>query len=183
MNDRPSGYRSPARILHWAIAAAVLPTIPAGLIMMREGLGRGLQDVLFIFHKNVGVLLIPLILIRVIYRLRHPPPPLPASIPRWQARIAEVTHVALYLLLIVMPVSGFVRVRAGDFPIEMLDRLGAGPWLAKSDALAAASALHLGGAVLLMGLVGAAYRCSAAPRADFARDGVWARIWPLRAPK
>ena len=42
-------------------------------------------------------------------------------------------------LLIVMPFSGFIRVRAGGFPIELLDRLGAGPWLAKSEVLAGAA--------------------------------------------
>lgn len=182
MADRVAGYETPARWLHWGVAVAVLLMIPAGLVMTSEGLPRSVQDTLFVFHKNLGVLLIPVILARVIYRLRHPPPPLPASVPVWQQRIAGLTHVALYLLLIIMPVSGFLRVRAGGFPIELLDRLGAGPWVAKSEPLAnAAQALH-GLAGFLLILLVALHVGAALHHALFLRDGVWSRIWPPRAP-
>ncbi|MDP5308198.1 cytochrome b [Paracoccus spongiarum] len=183
MPDDPHGYRTPARMLHWGIAAAVLLMIPAGLVMTREGLDRGLQDTLFLFHKNTGVLLLPFILARLAYRLRHPPPPLPASVPGWQRRIAGLSHGLLYVLLIVMPLSGFVRVRAGGFPIELLDALGAGPWLAKSETLAgAAQSLHAAAGFALIALL-ALHLGAAAQHALILRDGVWSRIWPPRAPR
>jgi len=173
MTAHPQGYRLPARWLHWIIAAVVLLMIPAGLIMTREGLPRPLQDTLFIFHKNTGVLLFPVILLRLAYRLTHRPPALPPSVPDWQRVIARTTHVMLYALLVVMPVAGFIRVRAGGFPIELLDRLGIGPWIGKSEPLANfAQALHWTGAMLLIGLlvlhVGAAFY-----HAMVLRDGVW----------
>ena len=178
MTDHPPGYRPPARWLHWITAAAVVLMIPAGLIMTQEGLARPVQDALFLFHKNTGVLLFPLILARLAYRLRHPPPPLPPSLPAWQRRAAALSHGALYALLIAMPVTGFVRVRAGGFPIELLDRLGAGPWLAKSEALAGvAKGLHALGAFALIGLL-AVHVGAALHHALIRRDGAWARIWP-----
>lgn len=172
------GYRTPARAMHWIVAAAVLLMIPAGLVMTREGISRPLQDALFLFHKNTGVLLFFLILARLAYRLMHPPPRLPASMPGWQRRAAGASHAALYALLIAMPVSGFVRVRAGGFPIELLDRLGAGPWLAKSEPLADfAKDFHALAAFTLIGVlfihVGAALH-----HAMIRRDGVWQRMWP-----
>ena len=60
---KPPGYRPPARALHWLVALAVLSMIPAGLVMTREGIPRPLQDALFLFHKNLGTLLIPVILV------------------------------------------------------------------------------------------------------------------------
>lgn len=176
--DPPQGYRPPARWLHWITALAVLLMIPAGLVMIREGIPRSLQDTLFLFHKNTGVLLVPVILARIIYRLTHRAPPLPASMPGWQRGAARLSHVLLYVLLVVMPVSGFVRVRAGGFPIELLDWLGAGPWLAKSERVAdTAQAIHATGALLLIAVltvhVGAAIH-----HALIRRDGVWARMWP-----
>lgn len=173
MIDRPPGYRLPARWLHWIVAAVVLLMIPAGLVMTREGLPRPIQDTLFLFHKNTGVLLFFVILVRLAYRLTHPAPPLPASVPPWQRAVARTTHVLLYVLLIVMPVAGFIRVRAGGFPIELLDRLGVGPWIAKSESLANfAQGVHWTGAMLLIGLlalhIGAAFY-----HALFLRDGVW----------
>lgn len=173
----PSGYRRPARWLHWIVAAVVLLMIPAGLVMTRDGLARPLQDSLFIFHKNTGVLLVPVILLRLAYRLAHPPPPLPASVPAWQRGVARATHVLLYVLLIVMPLSGFIRVRAGGFPIELLDRLGFGRWIAKSESLASvAQAVHWTGAFLLIGLV-ALHIGAALYHALILRDGVWSGMW------
>ncbi|MFC3568188.1 cytochrome b [Paracoccus simplex] len=178
MTESASGYRTPARLFHWIVALAVLLMIPAGLIMTREGLDRGLQDTLFIFHKNTGTLLIPVILARIVYRRLHPPPPLPDSVPGWQRRAAAVSHLTLYVLLVVMPLSGFVRVRAGGFPIELLDAMGAGRWLPKSEALAgAAQGLHFLAALLLIAVL-AVHVSAALQHALLRRDGVWQRIWP-----
>lgn len=181
MTGPQPGYRTPARLLHWGIAVAVLLMIPAGLIMTQEGLGRGVQDALFLFHKNMGVILVPFILARLAYRLAHPPQPLPQSIPLWQRRAAAFSHGMLYLLLIVMPLSGFTRVRAGGFPVELLDRLGAGPWLAKSETLAgAAKGLHAAAGTLLIALL-AVHVGAALHHAVIRQDDVWSRMWPPRA--
>lgn len=181
MANSQHGYRTPARLLHWGIAAAVLLMIPAGLVMTQKGLDRSIQDALFLFHKNIGVLLIPIILLRLVYRLRHTPPPLPKSLPAWQRRAAGLSHLGLYALLVIMPLSGFIRVRAGGFPIELLDGLGFGPWLAKSEVLAdAAKGLHATAGTLLIALL-ALHIGAALQHALIHRDGVWQRMWPPRA--
>ncbi|MFG6081856.1 cytochrome b/b6 domain-containing protein [Paracoccus litorisediminis] len=180
MPDRPQGYRVPARMFHWGIALAVLLMIPAGLTMTREGLSRPLQDTLFIFHKNLGVLLFPFILARLAYRLTHPPPPLPDSMPDWQKRIARLSHVLLYTLLILMPLSGFTRVRAGGFPIELLDWLGFGPWIGKSETLAKmAQGLHYAGAMCLIALL-TLHVAATLHHALIRKDSVWPGMWPPR---
>ncbi len=172
------GYRRPARWLHWIIAVLVLLMIPAGLIMVQKGLARPVQDALFLFHKNTGVILFGLLVIRVIYRRRHPAPDLPDSLPTWQRQAAHLSHLALYGLLIVMPVSGYVRVRAGGFPIESLDAIGIGTLLPKSDRLAdAASAVHQTAAFLLIAIV-ALHIAAAMQHAVLRRDGIWSRMWP-----
>lgn len=160
------------------MAVLVLLMIPAGLVMVRPGLTRAVQDGLFIFHKNMGVLLLLLVILRLIYRLRFPPQPLPPSVPRWQRFAAAASHGALYLLLIVMPLSGYVRVRAGGFPIEGLDATGIGTLLPKSTALAeAAQSVHLVCGYALIGLI-ALHIAAALQHALWYQDGIWARIWP-----
>ncbi|MCE6958014.1 cytochrome b [Cereibacter sphaeroides] len=170
-------YRPTARFLHWTVAAIVLCMIPAGLIMTTEGLPRPVQDTLFIFHKNAGVIVGLLMLVRLAYRGAHPPPPLPASVPDWQARIARLTHGLLYALLILMAVSGFVRVTAGGFPLEGWDALGL-PRLPKMEAVGkAASSLHWATAMVLIPLV-LLHAGAALHHALVRRDGVFARMWP-----
>ncbi|MCL3883235.1 cytochrome b [Marivita sp. GX14005] len=171
-------YRLPARLLHWGMALLVLATIPAGFVMIQDGIGRPLQNALFLFHKNVGVLLLLLVLIRAAYRLRHPPAPLPANIPGWQRMAASLSHVALYALLILMPIAGYIRVKAGGFPIESLDALGLPPLVPRSDPLAeTAKTLHYYGGIAIAALL-AVHIGAAAQHGLLRRDGVFSRMWP-----
>ena len=178
MPDSRSTYRPPARLLHWSMAVLILATIPIGLLMTQEGLARALQNSLYIFHKNVGVLLLILVLLRLVYRARRQPPPLPASVPDWQHRIAGLSHLALYALLVIMPVAGYIRVRAGGFPIEVLDAMGVPGFVPRSDALAeTAQTIHYFGGLALMALV-ALHIGAALHHAVIRKDGVFSRIWP-----
>jgi len=171
-------YRWPARLLHWGMALLVLAMIPVGLVMVQQGLNRPVQNALYLFHKNVGVLLFLLIGLRLLYRWRHRPPPLPATVPGWQRRVAALSHGALYLLLVVMPVAGYVRVRAGGFPIEMLDAMGIGSFVPRSKPLAElAQTIHYFGGLALIALI-AVHIAAALHHAVLKGDGVFARIWP-----
>jgi cytochrome b561 len=109
-------YSVSARVLHWFTAVLVLITIPAGIAMANIGAGP-LQNFLFDLHRSIGVLLIPVILLRLAYRLHDPPPPLPADIPAIQQFAASVVHVALYALLIVQPIVGWIGTSAFRAPI------------------------------------------------------------------
>ena len=184
MADRTEGYSTPARLFHWGTALLVLLMIPAGLIMVQDGLDRSLQNALFIFHKNFGVLVLLIVLARLVYRWRRPPPPLPDDmIPDWQHRISKVTHGLLYALLIAMPVAGYVRVRAGGFPIEALDALGAPALVPRSESLAEfASLLHWLGGLALAALI-ALHVGAALFHGIVKRDGVFSRMWPLKSPE
>lgn len=174
---RPA-YSGVARALHWIVAILVLGMIPAGFVMVQEGLSRPLQNGLFIFHKNTGVLLLVLMLLRVLYRLYRTPADLPDHVPKLQRLAAGANHLALYVLLLVMPVSGYVRVRAGGFPIEVLDAWGVPALVPRSEALAeAAKSVHFYGA-LLVSLVVAVHLGAALYHGVVRRDGVLGRIWP-----
>jgi cytochrome b561 len=111
-------YSVTARVLHWLTAVLVLTMIPVGIVMVNID-GGPLQDFLFNLHRSFGVLLMPVILLRVAYRLIHPPPPLPADIPAVQQFAAWFVHVALYVLLIVQPIVGWLGTSAFPAPIHV----------------------------------------------------------------
>lgn len=170
-------YSAPTRILHWFSAVLILATLPIGVLMLQDGLARPIQNLLFILHKNGGVLILVLVLMRLIWRFTTRAPALPPSVPLWQARAAKLVQTALYATLLVMAISGYVRVRAGGFPIEMLDALGLPPLVPRSDELAAtAKTVHANARFVLAGLLVA--HIGAAMRHVLARDGVFDRIWP-----
>lgn len=185
METPTTGYRTPARLFHWSVAILVLLMIPAGVLMIQEGIGRAMQNTLFIFHKNVGSLLIVLVFARIVYRWRNPPVLQPADMPAWQERIAHLTHIALYAMLIIMPIAGYVRVRAGGFPIELLDALGIPPLVPRSDELASfAKLVHYLGSFAIAGLV-AMHIGAASFHGLIKRDGIFTRMWPpvAKSPK
>jgi cytochrome b561 len=111
-------YSVTARVLHWVVAALVLFMVPVGIIIANEW-GGPVQQPLYDLHKSVGMLLLPLVLARLLYRLTHPPMPLPADIPALQQFAAHATHWALYGLLIVQPVVGLIATSAYPAPLPM----------------------------------------------------------------
>lgn len=178
MHQPETRYRWPARLLHWIMAVLVLGSLAAGFLMLQEGLDRATQNTLFVFHKNVGVVMLILILLRLAYRGRHRPAPLPAEVPTWQRIGAALSHGALYALLLIMPVTGYVRVKAGGFPIEMLDALGVPALVPRSDALAeVARTIHHYGGWILAALIGL-HIAAALYHGVVRRDGVFSRMWP-----
>ncbi|WP_439124877.1 cytochrome b [Marivita sp.] len=171
-------YKRPARLIHWTMAILILAMIPVGVLMTQPDLNRSFQNSLYIFHKNVGVLLLLLILVRIVYRLTHKPAPLPADLPDWQHRIAGLSHLAIYALLFIMPVAGYIRVKAGGFPIESLDALGLPSLVMRSDALAEfAKMVHYFGSFAIAGLI-AMHIAAALHHGIIRKDGVFSRMWP-----
>lgn len=146
--------------------------------MVQPGLDRGLQNALFLYHKNAGVVLVVLALARVWWRVRHPAPPLPRTLAPAQALAARVSHVLLYVLMIVVPVAGYIRVRAGGFPIEMLDALGAPTLVPRSEALAeVAKTVHYGAGLAFAAVI-ALHIGAALHHGLIRKDGILTRMWP-----
>ena len=167
-----------ARALHWLTALFVLSTIPAGVVMIEEGLPRALQNGLFIFHKNVGVVILLLVVARLIVRAVNPPPPLPAFVPAGQAKVAHAVHMLIYLFLIVMALSGYIRVVSGGFPLELWDAIGVPRLAPRSDAVAGiASQVHGIARFALVSLI-LIHIGAAIYHGMVRRDGIVRRMWP-----
>lgn len=167
-----------ARLLHWGMAVLILLTLPAGLLMVQQGINREVQNALFLYHKNVGVLLWVLVLVRLVWRLRNPAPPFPPEMPASQVRIAELTHGLLYLLMIAVPMAGYIRVRAGGFPVESLDALGLPTLVPRSDALAAlAKSVHYFSGLAIAALL-TLHIAAALYHRILRRDRIFERMWP-----
>ncbi len=170
-------YAMPVRLLHWVAAVMIIATIPIGNTMLREGLARSTQDLLFIVHKNGGVIIFLLVVLRILWRVMTPAPPMPAHMPGWQVTAAKAAHWALYGMLLVMTISGYVRVRAGGFPVEMLDALGLPSFIPRSDSLAeTAQSIHTTGRFVLVALI--LLHVGATVQHAIKRDGIFGRIWP-----
>jgi cytochrome b561 len=176
-SNEPSGYGTVARLFHWVIAVLVAVQIPAGIAMTSEPLAAA-ADPLFILHKGSGAVLLALVVARVLWRLSHRPPRFPDFMPALEQRIASATHVTIYVLLVVMTVSGYVRTVGEEFPIELLDALGVPPLIPPMPRTARAMlVVHQFAVIALVGLV--AVHISAVLRHQLIeRNPVLSRMWP-----
>ncbi len=106
MQDVP--YDAVARACHWLTVALLLTIMPLGLVMGDLPRGR-LQDFCFITHESLGLSVLALTALRLFWRIAHRPPPSPALGPL-ERRASTGVHALLYLLLLVMPATGYLFV-------------------------------------------------------------------------
>lgn len=109
-----SSYTRTAIGLHWLIALALAGTFALGIYMHELPLSPQKLK-LYSWHKWAGVSIFLLVTLRLMWRLGHLPPALPAAMPRWQVRVAEGTHHLLYLLMFAVPLSGWLMSSAKGF--------------------------------------------------------------------
>jgi cytochrome b561 len=100
-------YGAVAVVLHWLIAAAILYNVWLGATMDCDEQFDACQQ-----HKSVGITILALSVLRLIWRMVNPPPPLPPHMPAWERLAARATHWAFYLLMIGVPLSGWALVSA-----------------------------------------------------------------------
>lgn len=105
-----------ALTLHWLIAVAILGMIGVGLYM------TSLPDTpdkfrLYQLHKSMGLTVLGLSVLRLVWRLINPVPPLPETLRAWERLAARLTHIGLYGLMIGIPLSGWAMVSASPWGI------------------------------------------------------------------
>jgi cytochrome b561 len=112
-------YSAPAIALHWLIAALIVAGFVLGLSMVDLPLSpKKLKW--FSWHKWIGVTVFLLTALRLLWRLSHPPPVLPAGMPSWQRRAATASHALLYILTIAIPLSGWIYSSASGVKVVYL---------------------------------------------------------------
>jgi cytochrome b561 len=111
MNDR---YTYTAIRLHWLIALLIFVVFPLGVYMHELPLSPEKLR-LYSYHKWIGVTIFLLALIRVYWRATHRPPAMPDTMKDWEKFAAHAAHYALYVLIFIIPLSGWLMSSAKGF--------------------------------------------------------------------
>ncbi len=177
LSDR---YTRTAIVLHWLIAAIVIGQFVWGWWMQEiPKQPPGLRADAFNFHKSIGLTIFLLMVVRLGWRLGHPPPPLP-PMPTWQAWLARSNHRLLYAALLVMPLAGYLGSAWSGYPVKYFG-LVLPAWASKQPALKdLCSAVHLVTSWVLLAAV-ALHVAAAAKHALVDRDNLLARMGLARA--
>ena len=137
-------YTRTAMLLHWLVALLIIANVALALTVdwFPDALVRPVIDT----HKSIGITVLGLALLRVLWRLSHRPPPLPRSVPHRERVAAHAAHLALYGLILGLPLSGWIHdsafAQAAAHPLYLF---GLVPWprIAPIMALAPAAKAHV----------------------------------------
>ena len=173
----PKHYPTPSVLVHWLTAALILAALPLGLYMSELPLSP-YKLKLISYHKWIGITALLLFLPRVLVRLTRPVPP-PLEGPAWQRLAASATHLLLYVLIVAVPLTGWLMSSAKGFPVVYLGILPLPDLLPKDQALGdlfktVHETLNTG-LLMLIGL-----HVAAALKHQFIdRDGTLVRMMPI----
>ena len=174
-------YDATLRTLHWAMAAIIIAAIALGVVAAFLTPGTSPRVEILTIHKSLGMTALVLIVLRVAWRVSVGAPPYSASLGLPSRIGAHAAHIALYALMIAMPVSGYIDSVIGGHPTSWFGLFDWPGLIARNDALArAAGVVHYRlawalGAALALHLVAVAWH------AWVTRDDVFARMGPARA--
>jgi cytochrome b561 len=171
------GYDPVAKAFHWLVVLLLVAQYSTELVLPYL-LPKADDDALTAWHISIGPTILLVMLLRLAWRLTHPPPPPPADLPPGLRLLSRTTHWLFYAVLIVLPLLGWVAANAygatpylaGLIPLPALvsqdkafaERIG-GIHAALALALLALIALHVAGALF---------------HALIKRDGVMQRMLP-----
>jgi cytochrome b561 len=100
-------YSGVAMVLHWVVAALILVNVGLGLSAdsIPDSYVRSVIDL----HKSIGITVLGLVILRVLWRLAHRPPAMPARYGPLERLGAHAAHGVLYLLILALPISGWMH--------------------------------------------------------------------------
>lgn len=116
----PQGYSRTAIAFHWLIALLIASAFAIGLVMTSIPGFTPTKLRYFSWHKWIGVTAFVLAAARIVWRATYRAPPLPAHMSRWQRGAAHAVHALLYILMIAVPVTGYLYSSAANVPVVYL---------------------------------------------------------------
>ena len=112
MNELSPRYTLTAQALHWLTALLILAVVPVAWVVVSLPLGPE-RSWLFVIHRSLGVTIFAFVVVRLAWRAMNPAPPLSGGTSQAMELVGRVTHWLLYVLLLLMPVSGYLQSASG----------------------------------------------------------------------
>jgi cytochrome b561 len=105
-----------SRYLHWSIAILIMALVPMGIFTSIIPEGTAFRNAYYVVHKTIGVIVIALVGIRLIWNRVSPRPALDGSLTARERKFAKAAHFALYVMMLAMPITGFVMTSFHGYP-------------------------------------------------------------------
>ena len=174
------GYDRVARGLHWLVAALAVIVVSLGWAIGGTPRNTWPREVLLLLHRSVGLTILAAMVLRALWRWRHPPPALPARVATLERFLAGCTHAALYVVFIAMPLAGYINAAAAGHAVSVFGIVSIPPLIPENNRVSqAAITVHLVGQYFLYLFV-LLHIAGGMMHGIVKRDGVLERMLPIR---
>jgi cytochrome b561 len=174
-------YSSTNQTLHWLTALCMFAILPLAWVMTSMRHDAPPRDTLFAWHETLGLIVLLVTACRIVWRIFDGPPPYPARVARWESGLAHATYWLFFVVLLWMPVTGFLTASYGGHRIKLFDLVLTPTILPKDDAQHKLfDSLHLLGQWAVYALI-ALHLSAVAFHLIWSGTGVLGRMLPANA--
>jgi cytochrome b561 len=174
---KPTQYTTTAISLHWLLALLIVGSLGVGWYMV--DLPMSVQRLkLFNWHKWAGITILMLSAARLLWRLSHPAPALPDTMPAWQRAASHASHGMMYVLFFAIPLVGWAYSSAAGFSIVWFSVIPLPDWVPRSRELAEVLKPWHGWLAYALAAVVAVHVAAAFKHHWMDKDQVMARMLP-----
>ncbi len=173
---RPLHFSHTMMAIHWTTAALIVAVVVLAWVFPHRP--ERDNSIELLLHRSVGLTILSLTVLRLIVRWFSATPDESVGVPWLEAAASRVTHVLLYVILLAMPVSGFLWTASEGGGVNVFGLFTIPPLLARSDTLhGIVKIIHSGGQYAVYAVVGL-HAAAAVFHLVVRRDGVMARMLP-----
>lgn len=177
--DAVARYTRTAIALHWLIALVIFAQIPLGWYLGEIASGTPARSWYVNLHKSIGMTVGVAIVLRTCWRWFHQPPALPDGVPRWRRSSASAIHVALYVCMLIMPLTGYLASNFSKWGVKYFDTIELPPWGVDDERIYAFfNGVHVATSYAFVVLIVA--HLAGALQHAYLRDGILQRMWLTR---
>ncbi|HEY6130826.1 MAG TPA: cytochrome b/b6 domain-containing protein [Halioglobus sp.] len=120
------------QLMHWTVVVLVI--VQFTMANIADDLPLGMQKLAWLArHKSVGITILGIVTARLLWRLLSPGPALPSNLGPVERLLASVTHVGLYVVLFLMPLTGWLMSSAKGYPVSWFNLVQLPDFIAKNE--------------------------------------------------
>jgi cytochrome b561 len=112
-------YAGSQKFLHWFVALVIIVMLPAGFLMANVMPNGAVKNAVYELHKTFGIIAFFAAIVRIGLRWYLGAPPLVSGMPAWQRAAAHGSHIALYALIVLVPLTGWAGTSACCAPVNL----------------------------------------------------------------
>jgi superoxide oxidase len=178
IRNTAQGWGGVQQTLHWLIVVLAIGQLAVGFVFADMQNSDPMRPFLVRVHTSMGLTILAVILIRFLWRLVNPVPPLPDTLSSWEKTLARTNHYLLYLLLIGMPIVGYLLVNASGHSVPFYT-INLPPVIAPNKAVAGILAPAHGAAAIALIVLVSLHALGALRHELLLKDNTLRRMTPL----